>query len=114
METLLTLLFMGILYIVPKMWGKYLTEMKKRSEVQGAVLPTVNYVSSEGEKGSTYVTSDPEVELPPVLTNVQSISHVEEEKTAWRGKLDQKTIVNGVIFAEILQPPRAYRPFVRR
>ncbi len=29
----------------------------------------------------------------------------------WDGKLDQAAVVNGIIFAEIIQPPRCKRPF---
>lgn len=32
------------------------------------------------------------------------------EFAGWDGKLDQATVVNGLIFAEILQPPRSRRP----
>ncbi len=37
--------------------------------------------------------------------------NIEKEVSPWEGKLNESVILNGVIFAEILQPPRAYRPF---
>jgi hypothetical protein len=33
------------------------------------------------------------------------------EPRPWDGKLDQAAVVNGIIFAEIIQPPRCKRPF---
>ena len=114
METLLTLVIMGILYIVPKIWGKYRTEMNKSLKVQGTVPPLVNHKDYEEEQRITYRKDYLKEELPPVRTNVPNVSRMEDEKSAWRGKLDSNMIVNGVIFAEILQPPRAYRPFVKK
>jgi len=38
---------------------------------------------------------------------------VVEEKPAWQGAVDRQAIINGFIFAEILQPPRAYRPIIK-
>lgn len=36
------------------------------------------------------------------------------DASPWSSALDQNIVWNGVIFAEILQPPRAYRPFRQR
>lgn len=33
-----------------------------------------------------------------------------DEARAWDGRLDQAAVVNGIIFAEIIQPPRCKRP----
>lgn len=33
------------------------------------------------------------------------------ENRPWDGRLDQAAVVNGIIFAEIIQPPRCKRPF---
>ncbi len=33
------------------------------------------------------------------------------ESRPWDGRLDQTAVVNGIIFAEIIQPPRCKRPF---
>lgn len=40
------------------------------------------------------------VDIPPQL----------EEENPWTGQLRLPSVVNGVIFAEIMQPPRAKRP----
>lgn len=37
-----------------------------------------------------------------------------QEKSGWSNKLDPSFVVNGVIFAEIIQPPRAMRPLEPR
>lgn len=43
--------------------------------------------------------------LPPALA-VPAVA----EAAPWEGRLDAATVMNGVIFAEILQPPRSRRP----
>lgn len=45
--------------------------------------------------------------ISPVLAGVSS--RVEDENP-WNGRLSMHHVVNGVIFAEIVQPPRAKRP----
>lgn len=62
------------------------------------VEPT--YTSALKPVEPTYASS-----LPPALA-VPAIA----ETAPWEGRLDSAAIMNGVIFAEILQPPRSRRP----
>jgi hypothetical protein len=48
----------------------------------------------------------PKIALPAEV----SIPQYTEPGNAWTGKVQLANVVNGVIFAEILQPPRAKRP----
>ncbi len=47
---------------------------------------------------------------PDLEANVPAIP----EQTGWQDKLQPSLVINGVIFAEILQPPRAMRPLEPR
>lgn len=49
----------------------------------------------------------------PVAADVP-IPHVPEPACAWNGKVTPQMAQNGLIFAEIIQPPRAYRPIWRQ
>ena len=112
METIITLLFMAILYIASIMWGKFLDKVKKNSKVHTpAVMPAANHATSPERKKIKYVASNLETQSSMA---VQSALHLETEKSEWRGQLDHNSIINGVIFSEILEPPRAYRPFKKR
>ncbi len=114
MDTLLTLLIMGILYVVPRIWKTYLEKINKNQEVPVSGLPAVSNGSSQEEKISKPAIHISELPLAATSKGIQNISNQEGEKSAWHGKVDHNMLVNGVIFAEILQPPRAYRPFIKR
>lgn len=111
METIITLLFMAILYIASTMWGKFLDKVKGNSKVHTPVVPAADHAASQERKKSKYVASNLESKSP---VTAQSVSNLETEKSEWRGQLDHNSIINGVIFSEILEPPRAYRPFKKR
>lgn len=49
------------------------------------------------------------VEPNYVPTEMPAAAPVAEARP-WDGRLDQATVVNGIIFAEIIQPPRCKRP----
>lgn len=70
----------------------------------------VKYAPEDTEEGKSLEWADAGVTMPPPVT----VSAYEPEANPWRGKLNLSHIVNGVMFAEIIQPPRAKRPFSRR
>lgn len=111
METIITLLFMAILYIASIMWGKFLDKVKRNSNVHNPVVPAAGHAASQERKKSKYVASNLEIKSP---VTAQNVSNLGTEKSEWRGQLDHNSIINGVIFSEILEPPRAYRPFKKR
>ncbi len=51
------------------------------------------------------------VESNYVPQEVPAVAASVAESRPWDGKLDQAAVVNGIIFAEIIQPPRCKRPF---
>jgi len=111
MDVLISLLFKGIKFLILEIWGGNPREVGgyPNSQGQGTVArretPLVNRE-----------WSSPTPSAQPVVAMVEEPSALQltEEKTAWQGKVDTNAIINGVIFAEIVQPPRAYRPFIRR
>ena len=106
---------MAILSLIPKIYKKYQSNLNSVPPVpvQGRVKPSeVPFVNRET---LTYAPSAAKVASNTVVTkNAPSTSVGVEEKAVWSGKMDANTMMNGIIFAEILQPPRAYRPFIRR
>jgi hypothetical protein len=49
-----------------------------------------------------------------VKGKLQSAPQPVQQESAWEDKLEPSLVVNGFIFAEILQPPRAMRPMETR
>ncbi|QJW47228.1 hypothetical protein HA075_16375 [bacterium BFN5] len=49
-----------------------------------------------------------------VKAKLQSAPQPVQQESAWEDKLEPSLVVNGFIFAEILQPPRARRPLETR
>lgn len=65
---------------------------------------------ADAEEGKSLEWADVKDTIPsPVTVPVH-----ETETNPWSGKLNLPQVINGVMFAEILQPPRAKRPFYRR
>lgn len=126
MDTLIPLLLMLLLYLIPELLKrrkqpkeyKYPdipdkiplpVEMKskpveiKAKQVQPA-LNTAQHTSENSE-----ISQKPTVTMPPPVT----VPHTTETGSPWQGKLSPQIVQNGLIFAEIIQPPRAYRPIWR-
>ncbi len=116
MEIVLVLILLAILYLVPELLRRrgYFEREYEYPEIPEqtptAKSPVQNtpefYVDYDNQiyKNNNTVTM-------PAAVNIQSSA---PEKSAWQGKLDNNAVLNGIIFAEILQPPRAYRPLRRR
>lgn len=130
MDILVSLLLAALAYLVPKLGGKIWQEYQSRVTNYG------NF-QRQGNKGETIVqngntsTDTPsitqlelQVEIEPVPVIKETGGHSallpppsplpSESKAPWAGKMDGNAVIQGVIFAEIVQPPRAYRPFVKR
>lgn len=65
---------------------------------------------ADTEEGKSLEWADAEDTVHPPIT----VSVPEAETDPWRGKLNLPQVINGVIFAEILRPPRAKRPLYPR
>lgn len=122
MDILLPLLFMIAVYIGPKLWEKlwknYQAKIGNYANPRGNEMPGRGEIPLVNREISTYAPGLIESESVPIVQVVvpkeESTPTCAKEKAIWRGKMDANAVINGVIFAEIVQPPRAYRPFIRR
>ncbi len=120
MDILFPLLFAAVAYLVPKLGGKIWKEYQSKMANYGNFQrPTdKGETTVENVDMSTYVPSvihqyelKAELESAPLPP---PSPHLSENKAPWTDKMDGNAVIQGVIFAEIVQPPRAYRPFVKR
>lgn len=120
MDIVLFLLFIAIAYIAPKSLGK----LQKQYGV-AIGNPPGNLLGGEtANKDTTVAVREEMTYIPSAVEEKHAVTvsgaigktpiSTVEEKQAWQGKVDANALINGVIFAEIIQPPRAYRPFIRR
>lgn len=113
MDILVPLLFMAIFYLGPALLKRYRAKLITQTTV--TELPKIELMNAPLKvKKEVYMASATELQSTTVVDHTHSVPAIVGEQSAWQGKLDQNILVNGVIFAEILQPPRAYRPFVKR
>lgn len=121
MDILAPLIVMVIVYLVPKLWNKVWENIQKNylvnkgipRKMQDRDMAEQRELSFVNQESATYTPSNVAHHPPVAMTTVSGPAGV-EEKAVWRGKMDANAVINGMIFAEIVQPPRAYRPFVKR
>jgi hypothetical protein len=133
MELILWLILMAAFYIVPEI----LKRRRKPEEYEYPEIPdrvpppeTKAPAAKPKEKPAPVKTMSEPVYLPPVSATAGAFAAMpdmlyhlaEEPKTAavtmseyvpWQGRLDNASVLNGVIYAEILQPPKALRKIHR-
>jgi hypothetical protein len=86
----------------------------ERVPVPEVVLPPM---ADERPRPAAAVRRQPEPHVRPVEPNYvpkeepAPVLAAAAEARPWDGQLDQAAVVNGIIFAEIIQPPRCKRPF---
>jgi hypothetical protein len=109
MDGLQSLLIVAVLYFGQKLWRYFTSKESTQPDVPKRVWsPEIEMITEEPIE----VAYRPDkVQPPPAIHHAPSLLPIGEEQGAWQGKINNNLIVNGVIFAEILQPPRAYRPF---
>ena len=112
MELKYLVLLMILLYVLPELFRrkpkKYeyptipepVPNKAQQNVLQAEPLPVIKKQS----------TSTPAISMPPEV----HIPSAAAEASPWQGQLTPANIQNGYIFAEILQPPRAYRPIRQR
>lgn len=113
-DILMPLLFLAIYYL-----GTALLKFLQKKQSLPPEIPEQQPLEAAdsfapAKKTPPYLkrTADMQATLTPDKN--ENMSEVKDEASAWQGKLNENMLVNGVIFAEILQAPRAYRPMVRR
>jgi hypothetical protein len=128
MDILFPLLFAAIAYfgpkLVEKLWKGYRSKIADYVKLQqngrtgnretrvvhnqvSTYAPSANEYQLEGELEFTPIVVP--VHVPLAASNPPPV-----EEKVWSGKMDVNAVIQGMIFAEIVQPPRAYRPFVHR
>jgi hypothetical protein len=111
MDNLLPLLLIGIMYLVSALWRRVVSKDYTQLHLpEQVIIPKIEI----GPEESTLVAREhiDDLQVPIVAHSAQNIPNIEEEPSVWQGKLTEDAVINGLIFAEILLPPRAYRPFI--
>jgi hypothetical protein len=111
MDNLLPLLLIGIMYLVSALWRRIVSKNYTQLHLPEQVIAPK--IGTEESTLASGVHID-DLQVPIVTHFAQNISNIEEEPSVWQGKLTEDTVINGLIFSEILLPPRAYRPFITR
>jgi hypothetical protein len=112
MELKYLLLLMALLYVLPELFRR----RPKKYEYPQIPEPTPRKAPAETIQAAPSVSISKQPVSAPVLFMPPEV-HIpsnEEEISPWQGQLSPAMIQTGYIFAEVLQPPRAYRPITPR
>ncbi|SDF06093.1 hypothetical protein [Sporomusa acidovorans] len=125
MDSLIPLLLMLLLYLVPEL-------LKRRKEPKKYEYPDIpdkipQPVGMQSTKNEPKPVAEPIMDFSADASNNWNIAQKQavvmpapvaipqttEPVSPWQGKLSWQMVQNGLIFSEIIQPPRAYRPIWR-
>jgi hypothetical protein len=119
MELIFWVIGLILLYLVPELLKKRRTPQEyKYPEIPDSVPPPVIKPKYEvilpqlPEETVSFITESPvaTTAYAPTLSIAPKMAlATNNEGSAWDGKLTSSAVLNGVIFAEILQPPKALR-----
>jgi hypothetical protein len=119
MNILILLILLAIFYLVPELLRRYNDPKKYQyPQIPKKALAT-QFEAAQWEDNEQvpeylgYVEKPADAEADISIQMEVVLPASAKNETAWQGKLDHNTMLNGVIFSEILQPPRAYRPIKR-
>ncbi|MCX7781086.1 MAG: hypothetical protein N2491_09275 [Negativicutes bacterium] len=115
------LLLMAILYILPEIFKRRRPKKYEYPEIPGKPadhapappqpeLKTTAFLQKEWHQPASL---QPKPATSGTISAPLELIDHPENVTAWHGAISRQTIINGFIFAEILQPPRALRPLER-
>ena len=128
MDTLLPLLLMLLLYLIPELLKKRKQSKDYKYPDIPAKIPPPVVLKPKPVEMSSKPAGQPAPEFAATITKTGAmpqkpvvsmpapvvIPHTTEPDSPWQGKLSPQLMQNGFVFAEIIQPPRAYRPIWRR
>ena len=124
MDSLIPLLLMLLLYLVPELLKRRKNPKKYEYPDIPAKVPQPVEIKPVESKSKPFaadyaaspatLTGDAAAKPAMVMPDPVEVPHVVDSVSSWQGKLSPQVIQNGLIFAEILQPPRAYRPLWRQ
>ena len=127
MDSLIPLLLMLLLYLVPELLKRRknpkeyeypdipakVPQPVEVKPIEPKTKPLATPAAGHAEsfnKPTWDVAAKPAMAMPASVDAPSMLDTV----SSWQGKLSPQNVQNGLIFAEILQPPRAYRPLWRR
>ncbi|EAX47565.1 undifferentiated embryonic cell transcription factor 1 [Thermosinus carboxydivorans Nor1] len=106
----LLIILMLVLYVLPELLKR---RRPPKYEYPHIPQPAPPEPEPTGQAGAGMPPAMPI--KPPLPPEVHVPAPTKAPETSpWEGKLNNALLVNGVIFAEILLPPRAKRPLVLR
>lgn len=124
MDAIIPLLIMLVLYLVPELLKRRRNPKEYKYPDIPEKFPTPADVKIPEIKAKPIIIPvTPTAEPPqatwsappkPVMPAPVNVPSMNDSISPWHGKLSPQLVQNGLIFAEILQPPRAYRPLLRR
>jgi hypothetical protein len=117
MDIVVILILMAVFYLVPELLKRRRPKTYEYPQIPDQVPPPETAPVPAAVKISQQITASfanesglaapPQPEFPSLEDKAApSLA----DYSPWRVRLDQTAIVSGVIYAEILQPPRALRP----
>ncbi|MEN6566662.1 MAG: hypothetical protein ABFC57_10185 [Veillonellales bacterium] len=125
MELLIVVVLLAILYLVPELLRRRKSPAEyKYPDIPAKTPPTKKDHRQQPAQRVPALQDTYQQTVMPAAEQASQINQaavmpLEVSKpfflpgsSAWQGKLDRNAVINGVIFSEILQPPRAYRPVV--
>ena len=121
MELKYLLLLMVLLYLLPELLRRRKPKkyeypdfpekvpgpqpFKRPAYTTASSFPPTPFIPDEDRKPAV----KPAIPMPSAV----DVPQTTDTPNSWQGQLQPAIVQNGLIFAEILQPPRAYRPFQR-
>lgn len=116
MDFLVIVILMAVLYIVPELLKR--RRMPERYEYPTIPLPSPTEVKAEKTEAAPEKLPERKLwtgqgtlsEETPSVDRTKTM----EESSLVPGRFTQEALIHGFIFAEIIRPPRAYRPMRRR
>ena len=124
MELLIIVVLLAVLYLVPELLRRRKSPAEYKYPDIPAKTPTTEVthkkwpIDNSSVQQVTYQQTampaemathiSPDIAMPLEITKLGFF----QNSSSWQGKLDRNAVINGMIFSEILQPPRAYRPAV--
>lgn len=113
MDILVPLLILAVLYLVPEILRKKNAKNYKYPEIPNEPSVQVNFPKAAIPAALNENENSASMDAKHQDNNVSfSCAKPNEEGANEAFHVDNNALINGVIWSEILQPPRAYRPLI--
>ena len=103
---------MLLLYVVPELFKRRSKKYEYPEVPQPVPVPVEEQVQHSVPE-PTWSPSLPKSQGKPMSEAAAPIEVISVQETgdSWQGNISHASVINGFIYAEVLQPPRAMRPF---